>query len=96
MTQAEIVSMIGFGCNGDRNETLFRAGFRAIRPSPFDDGEGAPIRDFCSWTGVDASAASEGNAVAATWRRHGYSACGSERSTQGIFGKVKPTTPKES
>ena len=95
MTQAEIIERIGFGCGGDAAETLFRAGFRAIRPSPFDDGEGSPIRDFVSWTRLDAAAASEGEAVAATWRRHGYSPCGSERSTQGIFGKVKPTSPKK-
>ncbi len=95
MTHAEIIEKVGYGCGGDTAEVLFRAGFRAIRPSPFDDGEGAPIHDFCSWTRLDAAAASEGEAVAATWRRHGYSRDGSERSTQGIFGKVKPTTPKK-
>lgn len=94
MKEQEIAARLGYGCGGDTAETLWRAGFRAIRTSPFDDGEGTPIHDFVSWTGLDAAAASEGDAVAATWRRHGYSRDGSERSIGGIFGKVKPTTPK--
>jgi hypothetical protein len=93
MTQDEIIEKIGFGCGGDTAETLFRAGFRAIRPSPFDDGEGTPIRDFVSWTGVDARAASEGQAVAATWRRHAEDADGSVKSIGSIFGKGKKPEP---
>ena len=86
MTHAEIAARLGYGCGGDTAEALFRAGFRAIRPSPFDDGEGAPIHDFVSWTRLDALAAREGEAVAATWRRRATREDGSHASARAIFG----------
>jgi hypothetical protein len=51
MTQAEIIEKIGFGCNGDRTEALFRAGLRG---------------ECASWTRIDASAESEAEAFART------------------------------
>ena len=89
MTQAEIIERIGFGCGGDAAETLFRAGFRAVRPSPFDDGEGTPIRDFVSWTGLDATSTREGEAVARGWRLRAVREDGAHASARAIFGTTR-------
>jgi hypothetical protein len=62
MTQAEIIERIGFGCNGDRNEALFRAGYRPLRESPFNEKS----HDFVSWTRLDRAAEYEGIARATT------------------------------
>ncbi|MGA1354589.1 MAG: hypothetical protein ACO32I_07455 [Candidatus Limnocylindrus sp.] len=61
MTQAELIAKIGFGCAGDREEILFRAGYRPIRPSPFNND----TKEFVSWTPLDRSAEEEGIAF---WR----------------------------
>jgi hypothetical protein len=83
----ELTSRMGFGCGGDQNEVAFRAGIRAIRLSPFDDGEGTPIHDFVSWTRIDSLAASEGEAIASAWRIRAERGDGTRVSAATIFGK---------
>jgi|LauGreDrversion4_2_1035121.scaffolds.fasta_scaffold08252_15 hypothetical protein len=61
MTQAELIAKVGFGCGGDREEILFRAGYRPIRWSPFN----RDTKEFVSWTRLDRSAEEEGIAF---WR----------------------------
>ena len=62
MTQAEIIERIGFGCNGDRNEALFRAGYRPLRQSPFNPQS----YEYVSYTHIDRSAEEEGIAFVRT------------------------------
>ena len=62
MTQAEIIERIGFGCNGDRNEALFRAGYRPLRQSPFN----AQSYEYVSYTHIDRGAEEEGIAFVRT------------------------------
>jgi hypothetical protein len=62
MTQAEIIERIGFGCNGDRNEALFRAGFRPLRQSPFNPQS----YEYVSYTHIDRGAEEEGIAFVRT------------------------------
>jgi len=83
----ELCSRIGFGCAGDHREVAFRAGIRAIRPSPFDDGEGERIHDFVSWTRIDSLAASEGEAIASAWRIRAERGDGSRPAVPTLFGK---------
>jgi len=84
----ELTSRMGFGCNGDHREVAYRAGVRAIRLSPFDDGEGTPIHDFVSWTRLDSLAASEGEAVASAWRIRAERGDGTRQAVPTIFGKL--------
>ena len=62
MTQAEIIERLGFGCNGDHNEALFRMGARPINQSPFDPQSW----EYVSFTTTDRSAEAEGIAYART------------------------------
>jgi len=62
MTDAELIAKVGFGCNGDRNELLFRAGYRPLRQSPFN----TKSYEYVSYTHIDRSAEEEGIAFVRT------------------------------